>query len=129
MDHVLYQIFKIVLSMLSKKHPTVTDNLPLRMYVLKQKIVLVLELKKGTVLNFLMVETMKLLGRTKSKITKDENDENVPHLEITEVILLVHANITTMIINRIQGSFFKKTFNSEFSYIEVWFTPQNSETI
>ena len=72
---------------------------------------------------------MKLLGRTKSKITKDENDENVPHLEITEVILLVHANITTMIINRIQGSFFKKNFNSEFSYIEVWFTPQNSETI
>ena len=35
---------------------------------------------------------MKLLGSTKSKITKDENDENVPNLEITEVIL-VHCNI------------------------------------
>ena len=29
---------------------------------------------------------MKLLGSTKSKINKDKNDENVPHLEINEVI-------------------------------------------
>ena len=35
---------------------------------------------------------MKLFGSTKSKITKDENGENVPHLEITEVVL-VHCNI------------------------------------
>ena len=28
-----------------------------------------------------MPETMKLLGSTKSKITKDENDVNVPHSE------------------------------------------------
>ena len=35
---------------------------------------------------------MKLLGSTKSKKTKDENGENVPHLEITEVSL-VHCNI------------------------------------
>ena len=35
---------------------------------------------------------MKLLGSTKSKITKDENNENVPYLEITEVVL-VHCNI------------------------------------
>ena len=35
---------------------------------------------------------MKLLGSTKSKITKNENGENVPHLEITEVVL-VHCNI------------------------------------
>ena len=39
-----------------------------------------------------MPETVKLLGSAKSKITKDENDENVHHLEITEV-LLVHCNI------------------------------------
>ena len=31
---------------------------------------------------------MTLLGSTKNKITKDENGENVPHLEITEVILV-----------------------------------------
>ena len=35
---------------------------------------------------------MKLLRSTKNKITKDKNSENVPHLEITEVVL-VHCNI------------------------------------
>ena len=35
---------------------------------------------------------MKLLGGTKNKITKDRNGENVPHLEIAEV-LLIHCNI------------------------------------
>ena len=35
---------------------------------------------------------MKLLGSTKSKITKDKKGENVPHLEITEVVL-VHCDI------------------------------------
>ena len=35
---------------------------------------------------------MKLLGRNKSKITKDKSNENVPNLEITEVEL-VHCNI------------------------------------
>ena len=31
---------------------------------------------------------MKLLGSTESKIAKDKNDENVPHLEITELVLV-----------------------------------------
>ena len=35
---------------------------------------------------------MKLLGSTKNKITKDKNGENVPHLEIAEVVL-VHCNM------------------------------------
>ena len=35
---------------------------------------------------------MKLLGGTKSKITKDKNGENVPPLEITELVLL-HCNL------------------------------------
>ena len=39
-----------------------------------------------------MFETIKLLGSTKNKIIKDENCENVPYLEITEVVLL-HCNI------------------------------------
>ena len=78
------------------------------------------------------------------KITK--NYENVPHLEITEVVL-VHCNIVsndyqynsrvfyTSILDESFGKSFEispenliflKTFNSEFSYIEVWFTDQNS---
>ena len=32
---------------------------------------------------------MKLLGSTKNKKTKDENDQNVPHWEITEVVLVL----------------------------------------
>ena len=35
---------------------------------------------------------MKLLGSTESKITKDKNGENVPHLEIAE-LLLIHCNL------------------------------------
>ena len=34
----------------------------------------------------------KLLENTKSKITKDKNGKNMPHLEISEVVL-VHWNI------------------------------------
>ena len=35
---------------------------------------------------------MKLLGSTESKITKDKNGENVPHLEIAELVL-IHCNL------------------------------------
>ena len=35
---------------------------------------------------------MKLLENTKSKMTKDKNGENLPHLEITELVL-AHCNI------------------------------------
>ena len=35
---------------------------------------------------------MKLVGSTKNKITKDENGENVLHLEINEIVS-VHCNI------------------------------------
>ena len=35
---------------------------------------------------------MKLLGSTESKITKDKNGENVPHLEIVELVL-IHFNL------------------------------------
>ena len=31
---------------------------------------------------------MSMLGRTKNKITKDKNGENVPHLETTEFVLV-----------------------------------------
>ena len=46
----------------------------------------------GIVLNFLTPEPIKLLASTKNKITKNKNGENVPHLEITEVVL-IHCNI------------------------------------
>ena len=39
-----------------------------------------------------MPEPIKLFGNTKNKITKDKNAENLPHLEITEVVF-IHCNI------------------------------------
>ena len=49
-------------------------------------------IKTGYYLKLLTLETMKLLRGTKSKINKDKNSENMPHLEITEVVQ-VHYNI------------------------------------
>ena len=50
------------------------------------------KIRNGYSLELLTPETMKLLGSTKNKITKDKNSENLSHLEITEVVL-VHCNI------------------------------------
>ena len=50
------------------------------------------KIKIGYYLELLMLETIKLIGSTKSKITKNEDSENVPDLEISEVIL-VHRNV------------------------------------
>ena len=49
-------------------------------------------IKKVYSLERLLSETMKLLGSTENKITKEKNGENVPHIEITEAVL-VHCNI------------------------------------
>ena len=49
------------------------------------------KIKNGYSLELLTPETMKLLESTENKITNDKNGENVPHLEITEVVLL-HCN-------------------------------------
>ena len=90
---------------------------------------------------------MKLLGSTGNKITKDKNGENVPHLKITEVVL-VYCNIVnndyqrdsrvlyTFVPSKPFGSLleisptihiFLKTFNSEYDEIIVWFTDQDSQ--
>ena len=51
-----------------------------------------IENKNGCYLEVLTPETMKLLGITESKITNDKNGEDVPHLEIVELVL-VHSNL------------------------------------
>ena len=53
-----------------------------------------------------MHETVKLLGSTKSKITKDENSKYFPNWEINEVALL-HCNIVSSIDQTILGHFFQ----------------------
>ena len=92
---------------------------------------------------------MKLFGSTKSKITKNKKDENMTRLEINEVVL-VHCNtvyndyqqdsrvLYTLVSNKSIGQLldispqnfiFLKTFNSEFSYIEVWVNDQNYKAL
>ena len=56
--------------------------------MIKTEYEITFKIKTGYYLELLTPETVKLLGRTKSKITKDRNGENVPHLEITEVKLV-----------------------------------------
>ena len=50
------------------------------------------KIKSGHYLRLLTSKTLKLLGSTKRKIPKDMNSENVPHLEIAEVVL-IYCNI------------------------------------
>ena len=75
-----------------KKHKKFTDNHPERIYVNTLENRITFKKKTGYHLELLTPETMKLLGSIKSKITKDKHDENVPHFEITKVVL-VHCNI------------------------------------
>ena len=108
-----------------------------------------LKLKLGYYLELLTPETMKLLENTENKINKAKNGENVPHLEITEVVV-VHCNVVnndnqqdsrvlyTFVPNKTFGSLlevspknhtFLKIFHSQFQEIEVWSTNQNSQPI
>ena len=70
-----------------KKHSESVDNPSIRIYVSKIENRITFKIKDGYYLELLTPETMKLLGSTNSKMTKDKNGENVPHLEIVEVVL------------------------------------------
>ena len=71
-----------------KKHGEMTDNPSIRIYVNKIENRTPFKIKIGYCLELLTPETVKLLESTKSKLTKDENGENVPHLEINEIVLV-----------------------------------------
>ena len=91
------------------------------------------------------IETMKLLGSTKKDVDKDKNGEDVPKLESVEVVLF-HCNLVnnnygqeskvlfTFVPNKqfqqlinlaLHSSTMLSTTNTEFSFIEMWFTDQN----
>ena len=101
MDCLLYQIFKSILSIFKKKYGGNTDKPLVQIYVNTIENRVTFKIKKGYSFELLTPETMKLLGSTKNKITKYKIGENVPHLEITEVVL-VHCVLLIMIISKIQ---------------------------
>ena len=75
-----------------KKHGEGIDKPSVQIYVNKIENRVTFKIKNGYSLELLTPETMKLLGSTKNKITENKYGENVPHLEITEVVL-VHCDI------------------------------------
>ena len=118
-------------------------------YVNKIESRVMFRIKDAYALELLTSETMKLLRSIENEITKDENGENVPHLEITEIVL-AHCNIAnidyqqdsrilyTFVPTKPFGSvleispknhIFLKAFNSEFQDIRVWFSDQNSKPL
>ena len=107
------------------------------------------KIKTGYYLELLTSETMKLNGSTKNEITNNKDGENVLHLEITEAVL-VHCIIPNndyqrgsrvlykFFPNKLHGQLLDislksfillKVFNLQFSFIEKWFTNQNSKPL
>ena len=132
-----------------KKHNENVDNPSIRIYVNKIEDRITFRIKSGYYLELLTLETMKVVGSTESKITKDKNGENVPHLEVAEIVL-VHCNLVnndyqqdsrilyTFAPNKTFGSLleisptnhiFLKTFSSEFQEIKICFVDQTSKPL
>ena len=94
-------------------------------------------------------ETIRLLGSTSNSINKDKNSELVPKLESVDLVL-VHCNVVnnsyqqaskvlfTFVPNKKYGQLITvsphslimlKTVNTEFSFIEIWFTDQDNRPL
>ena len=129
-----------------KKHSESVDNPPTRIYINRTENRITFKIKSGYYLELSTPETMKLLGSAENKITKDKNGENVPRLEVAELVL-VHCNLANndyqqdsrmlyaFVPNKTFGSLleisptnqvFLKTFNSEFQEIKIRFKDQTS---
>ena len=110
---------------------------------------LIKDIKTGYKLELLTPETMTLLGSTKKDADSDKNSENVPKLESVEVVL-VHCNLVkndyqhtskvlfSFVPNKQFGQLINispntltmmNTVNTEFSFVEVWFTNQASKVL
>ena len=67
---------------------------------------------------------MKLLGSAENETTKDKNGENVPHLEITEVVL-AHCNMVNNDYQQHSGVLYTFVPNKSFgSLLDI--SPSNN---
>ena len=92
---------------------------------------------------------MKSLGRTGKNINKYKDSDHVPNLEIDEVVLM-HCNLVNngyqqpskLLFRFVPNNQFRQlinispnslimlnTANTEFSFIDVWFTDQNGKPL
>ena len=122
-----------------KKHGEKTINSSIRAYLNKIEDRIKFKIKTGCYIELLTPETIKLLESTKSKITKNRNGENIPYLEITEIVL-INCNVVSnsyqqnsrvsykFVANKSFGQLLDissknfislKTFDSKFLYMEV----------
>ena len=132
-----------------KKHETIAGVSPVLIYVNEINNRIVFKIKSGYKLKLLSKETMKLLGSMSNSIDKDKNSELVPKLESVNLVL-VHCNLVnnsyqqspkvlfTLVPNKKYGQLITvsphllimlKTVNIEFSFIEIWFTDQDSRLL
>ena len=132
-----------------KKHETITDVSPVLIYVNEINNRIVFQIKSGYKLELLSKETMKLLGSSADTIDGDKNSELVPKLKSVDLVL-VHCNLVnnsyqqsskvlfTFVPNKKYGQLITvsphslimlKTVNTEFSFIEIWFTDQDNRPL
>ena len=132
-----------------KTHETIADISPVIIYVNEINNRIAFKIKSGYKLELLSKETMKLLGSTSKNIDKDKNSELVPKLESVDHIL-VHCNLVNnsyqqaskvlfmFVPNKKYGQLITvsphslimlKTVNTEFSFIEIWFTDQDNRPL
>ena len=76
-DHIEYII---------KKHEKLTVIPPIHVYLNRTNDRLVFKIKDGYKVELQMPETMKLFDSTKKLIGETKNGENVPNLEVIEVV-------------------------------------------
>ena len=132
-----------------KKHETLTEDPTIEIYPNGIKNRIVFKIKTNYQLELLTPETTRLFGSTKKVVDKDKNGENVPKLESVEVVL-VHCNLVkndyqhtskvlfSFVPNKQFGQLINisphsltmmNTVNTEFSFVEVWFTDQASKAL
>ena len=104
-----------------KKHSENVDNLSIRIYVNKIENRITFKVRNEYYLQLLTPETMKLLGSTESKITKDKSGENVSHLEKVGLVLF-HCNLVNNDYQ--QHSSYRHLFQTNHLVVYKKFHPQ-----
>ena len=110
---------------------------------------IVFKIKSGYKLELLSKERMRLLGSSSGTIDDDKNSDLVPKLESVDIVL-VHCNVVNnsyqqaskvlfmFVPNKKYGQLITisperlimlKTVNTEFSFIEIWFTDQDNRPL
>ena len=132
-----------------RKHETLTTIPPIHFYINRINNKLAFKIKDGCKLESQTPKTMNLFGSTKKLMDKRKNGENVPSLEVAEVVLarcnLVdnqyqeksvvlytftpNTSYAYLVNVEPSNSVFLKTYSREFDEIIITFTDQNGSLL